>query len=315
MKDEVWFIVLNPFAANGKTRRKKKFILQQLAKAEIKFQLTISGSREEARNIIHHAIEDGVRKFISVGGDGTFNALINGIFSQQKISPSNITIAIIPVGTGNDWIKTHGIPKSILKTIDVIRQGRTDFHDVGIVKKKTNGTTDQRYFINVAGFAFEGFVAERIEGKSKWLKMGGVAFIFGLIDALFKYRTTIVRIILSDGHHPEDDQHLEGKFFNISAGICKYAGGGMKLTPNAITNDGLFDITIVKNLSKWQVIKNVPGLFNGSFIVHPKVSQLRAKKFFISSFPPVPIETDGEVFGCGDAEVEILRNAIQVVIP
>lgn len=321
MKDEGWFIVLNPFAANGRTIRRKKFILQQLDKAEIKFQFAISNSREEASNIIHQAIEDGFRKFISVGGDGTLNALINGIFSQQKVSPSTITIAIIPIGTGNDWIKTHGIPKSISKAIAVIRQGRTEFHDLGIVKKKISAAIPLQYFINEAGFAFQGFVVERIE-KSKWLKIGVLAFILGLIDALFKYRTTLVKINLHEGlseealrNHSNDNQHVEGKFFNISAGIGKYAGGGMKLTPDAITNDGLLDITIAGNFSKWEVIKNVLGLFNGSFVAYPKVSQFRAKRIFISSLPPVPIETDGEIFGYGDAEVEILRNAIRVVIP
>lgn len=315
MNSEGWFIVLNPFAANGRTIHRKKYILQQLAKAEIKFEFAISNSREEASSIIHHAIEDGFRKFISVGGDGTLNALVNGIFSQQNISPAVITVAIIPIGTGNDWIKTHGIPKSISKAIAVIRQGRTDYHDVGIVKKKINASVHQQYFINVAGFGFEGFVVERIEGKSKWLKMGVLAFILGMIDALFKYRTTTVKITLSDGIHSDDNQHLEGKFFNISAGICKYAGGGMKLTPDALTNDGLLDMTIAGNLSKWEVIKNLPGLFNGNFVAHPGVSQFRAKRFYISSVPPVPIEMDGEAFSYGDAEVEILRNAIQVVIP
>ena len=321
MKDEGWFIVLNPFAANGRTIRRKKFILQQLDKAEIKFQFAISNSREEASNIIHKAIEDGFRKFISVGGDGTLNALISGIFSQQKVSPSVITIAVIPVGTGNDWIKTHGISKSISKAIAVIRQGRTEFHDVGVVKKKMNAGIYLQYFINEAGFAFQGFVVENI-ATSKWLKMGTLSFILGLIAALFKYKTTMVKIALSEeisGEALRNDlngnQHVEGKFFNISAGIGKYAGSGMKLTPNAISNDGLLDITIAGNFSKWEVIKNVLGLFNGSFVNYHKVSQFRAKRFFISSLPPVPIETDGEVFGYGDAEVEILRNAIQVVVP
>src|SRR6185295_1830323 len=200
MKNEEWFVLLNPFAARGKAKRKEEIIRQQLIQSAIKFQLAVSNSLNEANRIIHEAIENGFRKFISVGGDGSLNCLVNGIFSQQKISPAEITIAIIPIGTGNDWIKTHHIPKSISKAIAIIKNGRTDFHDVGMVMKKNADVEERRFFINVAGFAFQGFVAERIEGTSHWLKIGFAAFYFGLLDALFRYKTTTMKIELSAVH-------------------------------------------------------------------------------------------------------------------
>lgn len=283
-------------------------IQQQLHHTSIDFEFGTSQNREDGIQIIHEAISRGFKKFIVVGGDGTFNSLVNAIFTQQTVSPSLVTIAIIPIGTGNDWIKTHRIPKSSAKAIAVIKKENTRLHDVGIVRKKIESKVEERFFINVAGFAFQGFVAERIEGKSKWLKLGLAAFVLGIADALFRYKTTDVVLEMNG-------EKMEGKFINISAGICKYAGGGMKLTPDAVTDDGLFDITLAKNLTKWEVLINVPRLFSGSFVKHKKVDQFRMKRFSISSSPLFPIETDGEVFGYGNAEVEIIEKAIRVVVP
>ena len=303
---EEWLLLLNPNAANGKALKKKNEVLEELSGAGIPFTLKVSASREEGIRVIHESLNSGYTKFIAVGGDGTLNSLVNGIFTQPLISPSEITVALIPIGTGNDWIKTHGVPKSIPKAVERIKNGETQLHDVGLVRKKRDNGTEERYFINVTGFAFAGFVAERIEGKSKWLKIGFAAFILGLFDALWKYKTTELTIDLNE-------ENVKGKFFNLSVGICQYAGGGMKLTPEAITHDGFFDITLARNLTKWEVIKNVPRLFNGSFVNHPKISQFLTKNISVSSTPLVPIETDGEVFGYGNAEVMILPSAIRVV--
>ncbi|MFI5136012.1 MAG: diacylglycerol/lipid kinase family protein [Chitinophagales bacterium] len=300
-----WFLLVNPFAGGGKTEKKKQKVFELLQRNNISFEAAESYSRKEAIKIIHEKIAEGFRKFIALGGDGTLNSLANGIFSQQNISPSEITIALIPVGTGNDWIKMHHIPKSVSKAIEVIRQGKTFLHDVGIFRKK-NSEEEIRYFINVAGCGFQGFVAERIEGATNWLKIGPAAFYFGLIEALSKYKTTQIKI-------ETNEKSFEGKFFNVSIGICKSAGGGMQLTPNAVADDGLFDITVAGDLSKGEVIQNIPRLFNGKFVHHHKISQFRTKKISVSSVPSAPLETDGEVFGYGDFEAEILEKAIRVI--
>ena len=150
-------------------------------------------------------------------------------------------------------------------------------------------------------------MAERIEGVANWIKIGPSGFYLGIIEALSRYKTTQVKIRLND-------EQLQGKFFNVSIGICKSAGGGMKLTPDAISDDGLFDITVAGDLTKTDVITNVVRLFNGSFVRHRKISQYRTKKIEITSVPLAPIETDGEVVGYGDFEADILEKAIRVIV-
>lgn len=303
---EKWFLIINPFAGSGKTEKKKQKVLDLLCRHRISFESAETYSRAEAAKLIHEKLSIGYRKIMALGGDGTLNSLVNGIFSQHEIPTTEITVALIPVGTGNDWIKMHHIPKSVFKAIEIIARGKTSLHDVGMLRKK-NSEEEIRYFINVAGCGFQGFVAERIEGVSNWLKIGPIGFYFGIIEALSKYKTTHVKIKLNE-------ERLQGRFFNVSIGICKSAGGGMKLTPDAISDDGLFDVTMAGNLTKTDVITNVARLFNGSFVRHRKISQYRTRKIEITSVPLAPIETDGEVVGYGDFEAEIMHKAIRVIV-
>lgn len=306
VKMEKWFLIINPFAGGGKTEKKKQEVLDLLRRHHISFESAETYSRIEAAKLIHEKLSIGFRKFMALGGDGTLNSLVNGAFTQHEIPTEEITLALIPVGTGNDWIKMHRIPKSVSRAIEIISRGKTSLHDIGRVRKK-NPEADIRYFINVAGAGFQGFVAERIEGVANWIKIGAPGFYFGIIEALSKYKTTQVTIHLNE-------EHLQGRFFNVTIGICQSAGGGMKLTPDAIADDGQFDITVAGDLTKTDVITNVVRLFNGSFVRHRKISQYRTRKIVIASVPLAPIETDGEVVGYGDFEAEILERAIRVIV-
>jgi diacylglycerol kinase (ATP) len=304
---EEWFVLVNPASGSGKTAEKWPAIDLALRNAGIGFQSEFSQSPQHATVLVKEALNNGFKKMIAVGGDGTMNMLINGLFAGNDLRLNDITVGIIPMGTGNDWIRTHRIPKSITGAVDVIRKGRTISHDVGrIMLRGTSGERVQ-YFLNVAGFGFQGLVAERIEGISSKMKKGTSAFVRGLFDALFKFHAAEMMIQI-------DGISLHGDVFNLNVGICKYCGGGMKVTPDAIPGDGWFDITLIKKLSKGEVIINVPRLFNGSFVKYHKVRQYRAKKISFVSDPLIPAECDGEVLGYGNAEVEIIRNAVQAIV-
>ncbi|HUM47869.1 MAG TPA: diacylglycerol kinase family lipid kinase [Chitinophagales bacterium] len=306
--DEKWFVLVNPAAGGYKAEKAWPHISEGLKKENIDFQFQFSRSATDILKVIGDALQQGFRKFIAVGGDGTLNLMINGLFQHSAIQTNTLTIAIIPVGTGNDWIRTQRIPKSHGRAILLIGQGNTFFHDVGKICLHRNDSVFTKYFINIAGFGFQGLVAERIEGVSSGIKKGIFAFVLGIFDALFRYDVTRVWIKM-------DEKKLEGLIYNVNTGICKFCGGGMKMTPDAITDDGLFDITIVKKISRAEVILNIPGLFNGRFLKNKKVSQYRARKISIVSTPLMPVECDGEVLGYGNAEVEILEKAIRVIGP
>lgn len=305
--DAKWFVLVNPAAAGYKVEKKWPAISGMLKDAHIAFQDAHSKSAEDAIALIRNAVHLGFTKFIAVGGDGTLNLLINGIFQQKNIDPKTITVAIIPIGTGNDWIRMHHIPKSFQKAIDLIRLDQASFHDIGKIDLEGKNDSFTKYFINMAGFGFQGLVAERIEGVSSGIKKGIFAFVLGIFDALFRYEVTQVSIEL-------DEEKINGMIYNVNAGICKFCGGGMMMTPNAVVDDGLLEITVIRKISKAEVILNVPGLFSGRFLKNKKVSQYRTKKMTITSAPLLPVECDGEVLGYGNVKVEIIEKAIRVIV-
>jgi diacylglycerol kinase family enzyme len=177
-------------------------------------------------------------------------------------------------------------------------------HDVGLLQKDDGAC---QYFINVAGCAFQGFVAERIEVKNKKLKLGKAGFLLGIADALFRYQSFPVSV-------NSDDRQMENTVFNLSCGICRYAGGGMKLTPAAIPDDGLLDITIAQDFTRLEVVQKIFGLYNGTFVRHKKVIQWRCGSLAVSSSQPLAIETDGEFFGYGNFKISIIPSSIQMIV-
>lgn len=303
-----WFFLINPEAGGKRAGKSWPKLSVLLAEKSIDFESAFSLSASHAIELVGSAVDNGFRNFIAVGGDGTMNLLVNGIFRHATVDQQEITIGIIPVGTGNDWIRSTGIPVSAIGAIELICRAKTGFHDIG--KITFTGAQNQKvcYFINMAGFGFQGLIASRIEGVSSSIKKGAFAFVLGIFDALFRYKTTQVYISSSVWD-------VKDMIYNISIGIGRYCGGGMKMTPEAQTDDGLFDITLIKKISKSEVLLNLPGLFNGSFVKNKKVIRQRASKIWIESTPLLPAECDGEVLGYGNGEIEIIKGAIRVIIP
>lgn len=306
--DKKWFVLVNPAAGGNRAKKCWPGIADLLKANEIDYEPYFSKSPGDAVISVSNAVENGFRRFIAVGGDGTLNLTVNGIFHKKTVDTTLITLAMIPVGTGNDWIRTHRIPSSFSKATSVIRHGQTQLHDIGVLHFYHHEPTVTKYFINMAGFGFQGFVVQRIEEVSSGIKKGVLSYVLGIFKALFKYETTSVRLKFDDGQ-------IDGKIYNVNAGICKYCGGGMKMAPDASAVDGLFDITVIKKISKTEVILNIPGLFSGRFVRNKKVSRYRSATLHLISEPNMPVECDGEMMGYGDAHLEIIPKSLAVVIP
>lgn len=154
-----WILILNPHAGGGRGAKDKQQIEQLLKSSGFVYELLISEYPKHAIKLAKNAIENGARQIIVVGGDGTLNEVANGVFQQQKYLPEDITIGMIPVGTGNDWIKTFGIPNNYQSAIDKISERKTLRQDVGKLAFSENGEEHFRYFSNMAGFGFDALAA------------------------------------------------------------------------------------------------------------------------------------------------------------
>lgn len=150
-----WFVILNPHAGSGRGAKDRTEILKRLDKAGFDYKLKVSEFPKHTIQLTIEAIAKGFRNLIVAGGDGTLNEAVNGIFSQTVCPPEEIFIGMIPVGTGNDWIKTFGIQNNYKDAVKIIKQGKTMRQDVGRIQFTENDLAKTCYFANMAGFGFD----------------------------------------------------------------------------------------------------------------------------------------------------------------
>ncbi|CAM1350001.1 diacylglycerol/lipid kinase family protein [Tenacibaculum insulae] len=298
-----WFLIANPVSGNKKLSKNWKEIEQLLNKKNIEFSYAFTAYSKHEIELVHMAIQQGFRNIISVGGDGTLHHVVNGIMTQRYVKTSDITVGVIPLGTGNDWIKTYNMPNSIENAIDLIQQKKTILQDIGHLKL-TNTTT---FFNNVAGIGYDGYVVNKL---NKLKCFGPIAYLLSGVAGLFLYKKTDFNITI-------DDKLIKTKCLMTLFGICKYSAGGMLLTDYKDTTDGLFDITIAKNLSLFDLIKNLKKLYNGLIIDHKKVETHITNTLLITpnSADNLPfIQADGELIGQGQVTATVIHKALQFVI-
>jgi len=304
-----WHVIVNPAAGNWKAQKKWDDIFRLLGEAGIEFDYTISTGRGDATDIAQRVVKIGYRKIIGVGGDGTNNEILNGIMRQKAVPSGDVIYATIPVGTGNDWIRTHRIPKNTRKAIGIIRVENTIRQDVGLVSYLNDGQQKARYFMNVAGMSYDAICTKASEDRGIFAS-NKILYLYLLFSCLRGFVAPRGRVFF-------DEKIDEDNYYLINVGICRYSGGGMQLVPHSIPDDGLFALTLARDLSKPEVIKATPILYNGKAGKHPKVDLYHAKSIRVESAEneQILLEVDGEFLGGTPSEFTLLEKAFRVVVP
>ncbi len=301
-----WFVIVNPNAGKGKGRKDWQYIESYLTESGMPFKYVFTTTRHHAIELTINAIEQGYRKIMAVGGDGTMNEIVNGCFLQKECPTTDISLSIITVGTGNDWGRLFGIPADYKSAVEVIKKNFLHLQDAGIVSYYHGARTEKRYFINIAGLGFDAVVVNKTNRQKDKGKGGKLLYFWNLLSSLLSYKHTEVEVII-------DGKSIKNEVFTISLGIGKYSGGGMMQTPDAITDDGLFDITIVNRIRKSDIILSLKKLYDGSILEHPKIEGYRGKHIVIDSDPLIHLEADGESLGHSPIEFRIIPKSIYVV--
>jgi YegS/Rv2252/BmrU family lipid kinase len=308
-----WLVVVNPMASVGKSGKDWPVIRQKLVDAGIDFDDILTEYPRHAIEIVRNAIvEKGYRKFISVGGDGTNNEVINGIFTQDVVPTNDITMATIPIGTGNDWRRTFNIPLEYDDVIEIIKTGNVFVHDIGKLTYYNDGDPKTRYFLNAAGTGLDEMVCSSTNLMKQQGKGGTIRYLISVVKCLFKYKITHVQVTV------DDEMVFDDNILSLSVGNCRYNGGGMMMMPNAIPDDGLLDVTVIRKVSIFKFAANVKNIYDGSFIHKIKeVQTFRGKKIRIVSIPPhsLMVETEGENLNNSPFDFEILPKAINMIVP
>ncbi len=309
LKPETWFVIANPSAGNGSVRRHWNKTAQFLRDNGLKFEIAFTKNPGHAIQLSQEAIEAGYRKLIAVGGDGTANEVVNGIFKQRTCPADQITFSLLPFGTGNDWIRTHRIPKKLSEWVSLIKRGKTTSQDIGLVTYFKDGQPHQRHFINVAGLAYDAFVLKKTENH-KFLTSSKLLYNIFIFGCLWQYRLVKARLIF-------DEQIVEDFFYTINAGICRYSGGGLQIVPHAVPDDGKLALTFARNISKWSILRALPLFFNGKINRHPSIHMYQVKHIRIETTGATPtfLEVDGEFLGETPVEIALLEKALIIIAP
>jgi len=306
MTDE-WLVIVNPVSGSGRGKKDWKKIFGLLKDARIDFKPVFTKYRCHATELARESIEKGWRHIISVGGDGTVNEVVNAVLTQNYVPTTEVTLAMISTGEGKDWGRTIGIPPDYKDAITTIKNETTFVQDAGLVKYYDADIQKKRYFVNVVGTGYDAFVTERANYMKEHGCDGVVPYLSSLFMCLLRYKYTNVKLKI-------DELESEDEVFSLNVGICKYNGGGMMQVPDAIPDDGLLDITVIKKLGKLEVIKNVKNLYDGSFIHHPLVQTFRGKTVTIESKPKIYLEVDGESLGHSPFQFEIIPKSVKIVV-
>jgi YegS/Rv2252/BmrU family lipid kinase len=300
------YVIVNPNAGNGKGRKDWNRISDLFRKENITVVAGFTEKKGHAADLAKNSVESGYRNIICVGGDGTLNEVVNGIFSQDFCSTKDISLALIPVGTGNDWGRMFGIPLVYEGAIKVIKENRQMLHDIGLVKYFIGKQQHQRYFINIAGIGFESMVVMRTNKQKDKGRSNTAIYFYNLLSSLISYKKTSAEIVI-------DGVSSRAKIFSLNIGNGRYCGGGMRQTPDAIPDDGLLDVTVIREMGRIEILRNLKILYDGTILSHPKVDGYRASNIRVNSEALLYAEADGESLGHTPVEFSIIPSAVNIV--
>jgi diacylglycerol kinase (ATP) len=240
---------------------------------------------------------------IVVGGDGTVNEVVNGL--GKAGFPEDVTLAVLPMGTGNDLAATLAIPDRLEEAEEVIRENRVRTLDVARVRSEGVG---ERFFINVAtgGFGAETSSLADEELKGQW---GKLAYFRASLEKARDFDVRDVRVIL-------DDVERTMRAVNVAVGNCRYAGGGWLAAPRANPEDGLLDLVIIERVGLKEVLALAPAaLAKSDYLGTEGVFSARAKKIRVETQPGgLDFTADGELIGDDPVDFEVIPHTLKVVV-
>ena len=249
------------------------------------------------------AARSGAERLVVVGGDGTVNEVVNGI-----VETVGVELAVIPRGTGWDFVRTLGIPRDLDGAIDVALAGDVREIDVGRVSYRTwAGAEAHAYFANVASAGISGAIAKRANESSKALG-GKVSYYWSTLAVFLGWQTGVMRVSV-------DEETREGRMIDVMVANGRYVGGGMMMCPEAEPDDELFDVLLIGDVTKRDLLFVLPKTYKGKHLPHPRLEPLRGRVVTVDADEPLPIELDGEQPGTTPLRIEVVPKALRVRVP
>jgi diacylglycerol kinase (ATP) len=249
------------------------------------------------------AASDGATLLVVVGGDGSVNEVANGVAGVDGVE-----LAVIARGTGWDFVRTYGIPRRLEHAVEVALNGRTRTIDLGRVTYRTwAGAEAHSYFANIASAGMSGAIAQRANATTKALG-GKASYLWATLAVFAGWRNDEVRVSV-------DEESRGGRMHDVVVANGRYFGGGMMICPDAEPDDGLFDVLLIGDLTKRDLLLTLPKTYRGRHLPHAKAEVLRGALVTVDAESPLPIELDGEQPGTTPVRFEAVPRALRLRVP
>ena len=289
----MWALVINPVAGQGKGATVGTYVAGYLNSRGIKYEIIIGRSGLDQADSLQRFLDrnpdcSGV---IAVGGDGLLHLVL------QKITPAQVPLAVIPAGTGNDFVRTLGwSPDDVDAILQAVLSENPQSVDLGLV--------DGEWFAAILSTGFDSIVNEKANTMS-WPK-GPMKYNVAIAIELPRFAPRQYEIVL-------DDRTISTQAMLIAVANGRSYGGGMLVCPHADIADGYFDVMVLHPVSKLEFIKVFPRVFKGTHITHPAVEIVRSKSVKISS--DAVAYADGERIGQLPVSAQCISGALMTWLP
>ncbi|MFA7115647.1 MAG: diacylglycerol kinase family protein [Bacteroidales bacterium] len=319
MNKDTWIVIVNPKAGSGKVEKDWSEISNYFSLCELSHEILFTKHKYHAVELTVQSVRQGYRNFVSVGGDGTISEIVDGFFIQKVVPVTDLCLSVIPAGTGNDWMRMYNVNSTYEDAVNLVKSGSHHTQDVGYFRLCDHKVILDRTMVNVAGLGYDAdvcYYSNAIKQKGKITKQGKTIYIKAAIKALFKRKSKHYRITV------DDKIFYEGQVFSCAFGIGKYSGGGMQQMPDAVVDDGLINITVIKKANILKILMNFSKLFSGKiYDTYPLVDHTMGKNIHVDVISKKGVigdiyenlEIDGEVFLACNLDLECINKGLNVI--
>ena len=309
-KSDCYFFIVNPRAGSGKTMYEWLPAERRLKRLGIPCDIAMTDHKRHATALAQHAAAEGYRRIIAVGGDGSLHEVFNGICrwcAATGVPTEEFLIGVVPIGSGNDWIRSLGVPNDTTEVVNMIHRRSSGVMDVMRVKSSGGKTA---YMANIGGVGFDSHVCKRVNTQKESGRRGRLIYLNSLRYTIFNLKSIYISVV-ADG-----EVVFTGMCYSVAFGNGKYSGSGMRQVPLAVMDDGLLDYTIIPKTPLLKVVRELPRLFNGT--LHQSEYVIGGK---CRSLQIVPMdeqsgdifELDGEIEGWLPMSIEVTGHRINVI--
>lgn len=292
-------VIVNPVAGGGRALRLLPRLVAALSDRPGLCSVHVTTAPGEATAVAAAFAAAGMRLVVAVGGDGTVNEVANGLVGPGR-PPT--TLGVVPAGRGGDFARSVGLARNPAVALARLRVGRARRVDVG---RAEFGDGSSRLLTNVGGVGFDAEVARRA-ARSR-LPGTTAPYLAGIAGALRHLRTRRVEVATDGGS-------FSGEALAIVVANGHSFGGGIRIVPDADPNDGCLDVAIIGNVSRRELVRQVPGVYRGAHVRHPRFALLRATMVRIESDGPMPVQLDGEGVGAAPVTFVVVPAALRVLV-